>query len=271
MVKSGGHNRLRGVGVEKLTILGVVAVLSLTIRALKNTCSIWLDRRESASSLLITITDHNIHISPSHFPSYFIMDNFDDIEDDFFDEIFYDDTYVPITLYSGTQYAGFTIADLLAYTRPVLNLKPITTKVSSTKELTDFLTTQWPSNEVQNALNRMRAVVVDTWDWGPDVLVKILPDLDVAFFNGLLKNKIQVSWQDESSIQAQEFPSQNFEYDLGATEFDKLSGICHVYLNRYNISDEVNAREAMLQTLLHELVVSIYARSKVSFSNTCLW
>ena len=40
----------------------------------------------------------------------------------------------------------------------------------------------------------MRAVI-DTPDWGPDILIKILPDLDVAFFNGLLRNKIQVSWK----------------------------------------------------------------------------
>lgn len=75
----------------------------------------------------------------------------------------------------------------------------------------------------------MRAVVVDTLDWGPDVLLKILPDLDGAFFNGLLRNKIQVSWQDVFSIRALESPS---------SEFDDLNGICYVYLNRHKICQE---------------------------------
>ena len=122
-------------------------------------------------------------------------------------------------------------------------------KASSTKELTDFLTNQWPSNNVKNALNRMRAVI-DTPDCGPDILIKILPDLDVAFFNGLIRNKIQVSWQDEYSMQASGFPRSDFHLDLGSTEFDSLNGICYVFLNRHNICDEPDPRQAMSQTLL---------------------
>ena len=63
----------------------------------------------------------------------------------------------------------------------------------------------------------MRAVI-DTPDWGPDILIKILPDLDVAFFNGFLRNKIQVSWQDEFSMQALRFPTSEFHNALGSTE-----------------------------------------------------
>ena len=105
--------------------------------------------------------------------------------DDIDEDAFFSYIHMPTTSDSGTQYDGFTTADLLAYTYPVFNLKPNTTKANSTKELTDFLTNQWPNNDVANALNRMRAVI-DTPDRGPDVLIRILPDLDVAFFNGLL-------------------------------------------------------------------------------------
>ena len=65
----------------------------------------------------------------------------------------------PTTSCSGTTYDGFTTADLLAYTRFSFNLKPNRTKASSTKELTDFLTIQWPSDNVLNALSRMGAVI----------------------------------------------------------------------------------------------------------------
>lgn len=184
---------------------------------------------------------------------------------------FFNDTYVPTASFSGTRYDGFTTGDLLAYTRSCFNLKASTTKASSTKELTDFLTDQWPSNDVKNALNRMRAVVVDALDWGPDVLIKILPDLDVAFFNGLLRNKIQVSWQDSLSIQAEEFPASRFDNDLGATVFDDVNSISHVYLNRRNICAKSNPRQAMLLTLVHELVVSTSASRKLSLPNNYSW
>lgn len=199
------------------------------------------------------------------------MDYIDD-DEEYFDEdeeLFFENTHEP-TSNVGTHYDGFTKSDLLAYTRSVFNLKPYTTTASSAKELTDFLTNQWPNNDVVNALNRMRAVI-DTPGWGPDLLIKILPDLDVAFFNGLLRNKIQVSWQDGFSMEDLEFPCSGFDTALGGTEFDHLNGICYVYLNRIFICYEPDFRQAMLTTLFHELVVSMHASSKVCLPNICSW
>ena len=49
----------------------------------------------------------------------------------------------------------------------------------------ETLSKQWPNAKVKDALNRINQVI-STPDWGPDILVKILPDLDVAFFDGYL-------------------------------------------------------------------------------------
>ena len=57
-------------------------------------------------------------------------------------------------------------------------------KAEATTRLTDFLINQWPGDDdVRFTLRRMRQVIHSP-RWGPDILVKILPDMDMAFFNG---------------------------------------------------------------------------------------
>ena len=190
----------------------------------------------------------------------------------------------------GTPYEGITASDMLAYTTskdifelleefdkaccdptlPVFNvqedwsplvarlLEPVRSKAESTKLLTEFLVYSWPSNEVVQALNRMRAAI-DTPGWGPDILIKIIPDMDIAFFNGLLRHKIHVSWQDKFSIQAVPRPVPAFYKTYGAAAFDRTSGICHIYVNREGDLFDAGEvpRKFTLQTLVHQRVVSI--------------
>ena len=56
-------------------------------------------------------------------------------------------------------------------------------KAEATTRLTDCLVNQWPGEDARFALRRMRQMI-HTPGWGPDILVKILPDVDMAFFNG---------------------------------------------------------------------------------------
>ena len=49
---------------------------------------------------------------------------------------------------------------------------------------------QWPNAKVKDALDRINQVI-STPDWGPDTLVKILPDRDVAFFDDYLRSRVQ--------------------------------------------------------------------------------
>ena len=73
-------------------------------------------------------------------------------------------------------------------------------KAESTRQLTGFLAYQLPNHKARDALSSMREVIW-TPGWGPDTLIKILPDMDEAFFNGLLRQRVQVSWEDEASVQ----------------------------------------------------------------------
>ena len=67
-------------------------------------------------------------------------------------------------------------------------------------------------------------------------------------------------------MQTLEDPSLDFGNALGATEFGDLNGIFYVYLDRHSICHETDPRQAMLQTLFHEMVVNICASSKMSLS-----
>ena len=86
------------------------------------------------------------------------------------------------------------------------------------------------------------------------MLVQISRDLDTAFFDGRLRGRVQVSWEDVHTTQ---FLGSNSMAILGVTRFDENTNICYILLNRYSISGgSVEPRMQMLQTLIHEMVVS---------------
>ena len=101
-------------------------------------------------------------------------------------------------------------------------------KAESTRQLTDFLDDQWPNHKARDALRSMREVIW-TPGWGPDTLIKILPDMDEAFVNGLLRYRVQVSWEDEASVQSLDIP--DFANMLGFTAFNHKNNITYIRLN----------------------------------------
>lgn len=218
--------------------------------------SVWLDRRESSVSLHMTLPDFLICISLSKFCPRTTMPPY-------FDEAdahgFFFGTYQPITPYSGTRYPGFTGIELRDYTRPVPQYiyMPHLSNPISTRRLTGFLVDQWPNKKARDALMRMREVI-NTPGWGPDILVKILPDMDEAFSNGLLRCSIQVTWEDEASVRSSNDSIPDFADNLGDTSFDDIDETCHIRLNRrYICGGHGGPRKLMLQVLIHEMVVSI--------------
>ena len=162
-----------------------------------------------------------------------------------------------VTPAHGTRYDSCSSGEILAYTCPISwQRRCLLPKIFSTRLLTLFLTSQWPNQRVTYALNRIRQAL-STPDWGPDMLVKLLPDMDLAFFNGGLRTHVQVSWEDEWSVLCSQHPNPTFADNLGTTAFDSVRNVCHIRLNRIRIcQDQPNPREAMLQTLIHEMVVS---------------
>ena len=117
------------------------------------------------------------------------------------------------------------------YRSTVFNLKPYVTKHKSTKLRTGFLIHELPSDKVIQALDRMRAVI-STPDWGPDTWIKILPDMDIAFFKGLLRHKIHVSRRDKLSMQASPNPDPEFYRSYASTVFNSTSSIYHVHFKK---------------------------------------
>lgn len=169
---------------------------------------------------------------------------------------FFSKTFEPITLGDGTWYASCTGAKILAYTNPDPGPAPFQTKADATRELNNFLINQWPNARVRSALYQIKQVI-DTPDWGPDTMVKMLPDLDVAFFDGRLRSRVHASWQDWHSIQSLNPPVPDFANLLGITWFRCQTNTCSICLNRQKIClDPGGPRLLMLQTLVHEMVVS---------------
>ncbi|KAL9076588.1 MAG: hypothetical protein Q9161_000920 [Pseudevernia consocians] len=166
-------------------------------------------------------------------------------------------SYLPVNSWSGTPYENCTLFDISAYTEFGPNLTPYMSKARSTKQLTDFLSDQWPSREVSQALCRLDKA---RWapDWGPETIIKSLPDIDVAFFGGWLRGLIQFSWQDAYTMQSLKNPNPEFANLSGDSYMDVTDNICHVRLNRdmiLNIS--ADPRKDMFGTAFHELCVSL--------------
>ncbi len=107
--------------------------------------------------------------------------------------------------------------------------RPSTRRPRGQERKSTFLTNQWPNDTVTDALNRMRQVIrTPTPDWGPDVLVKICRDMDVAFFNCILRFRVRVSWEDSASMQSARFPDPDFANRLGSTQFDRANNNCYI-------------------------------------------
>lgn len=129
---------------------------------------------------------------------------------------------------------------------------------TSIRRLTGFLVDQWPNQKAKNALMRMREVIGRP-GWGPDILVKILPNMDEAFFNDLLRCRVQVTWEDEASVRSPNALIPAFANNLGVTSFENIDETCHIRLNRRHVCGGglCGPRKLMLQVLIHEMVVSI--------------
>ena len=169
---------------------------------------------------------------------------------------FFRDTFVPVAPTSGTRYDTCKYEDILAYTSAVNGAVCCLPKAHSTWVLTKFLTQQWPSQRAKDALHRIHQAI-STPNWGPDLLIKLMPDLDTAFFNGRLRTHVQVAWEDEYTMLFAFKPDANFDTNLGSTSFDSVNNISYIRLNKTKIChQERNPRIAMLQTLVHEMVVS---------------
>lgn len=124
----------------------------------------------------------------------------------------------------------------------------------ATLQLVDFLNPERPIlPHIYAALIRLRYA---RWDskGGPDIILKVLHDMDIAFFNSRLRGKVVVRWSNTEDITVQ-------MEDVDATHVWGLTsycggGRCSVFLNADTILASPNPCREAWQTLFHELLVS---------------
>lgn len=164
-----------------------------------------------------------------------------------------EDSYLPVHSWSGVAYEGCTAVGIFAYTEPSPICEPGISKDDSRKELTKFLRDQSPNLAVKQAIARLRRA---SWspDWGPETIIKAMPDIDSAYFGGFLHHMVQVSGQDEKSFTDLDPGATNL---LGLTYVRESDNICCVYLHREEIFNKGRSpKKLMWETIFHELVVS---------------
>lgn len=175
-------------------------------------------------------------------------------------DLLYEETKLPITANTGTpypctqeqirEYEHFDRRDILIF----ISLE------RTTSQLTEFLDLHPPLYRYQP--EALRRIWLARWDskWGPDLLVKMLPDIDTAFFNNRLRENLVVHWSDSDTMGMRRDTDETETLGMTSTEG---GGNCTVQLNRDVIFAHANPCKQMWQSLYHELVL-------VSFLQTCV-
>ena len=169
------------------------------------------------------------------------------------------DSFSNVGLYTGAPYPGCTQQDLIDYQHdfsdpdsyPVhlMDQNPFKfiSKAAAAKLATNFLrVNRQPTPEI-NLLFVVRLFE----SWGPDTTIKALPDLDVAFFGGSLRNNVGVFWKTGDAVKE----DPEFK-DCWAETFFKARGHCNIYSNRDMMFNSQWPAIMARETILHELVVS---------------
>ena len=163
----------------------------------------------------------------------------------------YNQTTYSVKAASGTPY-DCTQTDIDAFCRPPRNVRStrfLPAEVSI-QILTSFLSQQTPTPDVYDALARLRLAAWDP-DWGPDIIIKALRDIDIAFFNSRLRGNVKVRWCNSSDeIVRKHLP----RIPLGLSSSGERKGQCTVFLNADMIFAKRNPCKQMWRTTLHELV-----------------
>lgn len=130
----------------------------------------------------------------------------------------YEATKLPITVLTGTPYPC-TQQQISDYEQ--VNGREIIQFMSleeTTVQLTEFLDPKrlLYRHEVE-ALHRLSQA---RWDqhWSPDIIVKVLPDIDAAFFNNRLRGNLVVFWSDADTMGMRYDTDQTNSY--GTTQYE---------------------------------------------------
>ena len=108
-------------------------------------------------------------------------------------------TKEPVSWRKGAQYQQ-PYGDLNDHLGFRIVPRPLLTKAQATQILFNFLTPLENASKTQKeALNRLNTAAHHP-AWDPSLVIKALPDLDVAFFDGRLKGNVVAVWATEGEI-----------------------------------------------------------------------
>lgn len=116
------------------------------------------------------------------------------------------------------------------------------------------------SSHERDAIERLVSSLNDArrCRWGPDLIIKSFPDLDIVFFGGVLRGNVRALWKTSEDWAMLERGTE--EDDGGATNSIRYSGRASIWLNAKAIFLNPVATTpfgAMFATMLHEMCVSI--------------
>ncbi|KAK3176971.1 hypothetical protein OEA41_008297 [Lepraria neglecta] len=162
---------------------------------------------------------------------------------------------IPVLFDEGSPY-DCTQEDIDDYTEiPIGNETAHFTPVhEATRQIISFLDpNSTPSTPVLTTLDRLKTA---RWadQWGPDVVIKAVHDMDTAIFNGALRGKIAVLWADTELIREVAQDQQKMVLGMTASFGEIDPGTAMVYLNSDEIFKEPEPQKKMWETVIHELV-----------------
>ncbi|MCJ1467102.1 hypothetical protein MMC07_005724 [Pseudocyphellaria aurata] len=116
-----------------------------------------------------------------------------------------------------------------------------------------------PASDEIFALRRLRdAVLLERDDWHPDIVIKALPDIDTAFFNGMLRGNIKVQWVDDALLDANMRGPRGPAIVMANTRYlhpRQPHGCTSIWLSLQGVLEPArNPRQRMWQALFHELI-----------------
>ena len=178
-----------------------------------------------------------------------------------------DQTKEPVSWDTGAEY-DHPHSNLNDYQTFRSSAFPQLSKAEATQVLADFLTPLQPLPTSQKgALNRLDAAARHP-HWDSSLVIKALADLDIAFFDGRLKDSVVAVWATEREIVEKVLSGVKYRSGFKglcqplAPEENEGQQRCKIWLNSDSIFNVPDPRLQMWQTMFHELVVSVFSRNR---------
>ena len=140
---------------------------------------------------------------------------------------------------------------------PHPNKGPFVSAIEATSEIVrhNKETRRIPPVELA-AIDRLIDAILDAEEngYGPDIIIKAFADLDLVFFNGMLRGNVRVHWASDEYFQKWQVPPGTWGFTVRPQRGEM--GQCRIYLNAKTILLDPSTDtpfKTMFGTMLHEM------------------